>query len=158
MTKVKFCSHCNEWLPISEFGISRSLPSGLNRYCRKSVRIKMQIARSRPGFRSYRVKTAPKIRRVAQLLRRLSPTDRVREAIRHGVETQNEIARATKLPVDEICDILAELMLWSREVVSEIRDGKRVYLIREEKQPERKGNVLSSFASVKALMPGRKFA
>ncbi len=102
------------------------------------------------------------------MLRKLSPADRVREAIRCGAHTQKDIAQVTKLPKDEVCDALANLLLWTREIRTEIVNHTRRYLINEAaaelsqgneaSQPKRKRDrVLNpSFSSVGVLMPGRK--
>ena len=66
------------------------------------------------------------------MLRKLSPADRVREAIRCGAHTQKEIAQVTKLPKDEVCDALANLLLWTREIRTQIVRHQRLYFINED--------------------------
>ncbi|MFS8084167.1 MAG: hypothetical protein ACMG6H_00910 [Acidobacteriota bacterium] len=107
-------------------------------------------------------------RRIARMLRKLSPADRVREAIRCGALTQTEIAKVTKLPKDEVCDALANLLLWTREVRTQIINHQRVYFVNEAAEElaqamERPGKrrlghseLNPSFSSVGVLMPGRK--
>jgi len=97
------------------------------------------------------------------MLRKLSPADRVREAIRCGAKTQKEIAHVTKLPKDEVCDALANLLLWTREIRTQIVNHQRMYFVNEaiEELQKTAGNQLkrgfsSSFSSVGVLMPGRK--
>ena len=97
------------------------------------------------------------------MLRKLSPADRVREAIRCGARTQKEIAHVTKLPKDEVCDALANLLLWTREIRTQIVNHQRMYFVNEAMEELQKtaGNKLKrgltpSFSSVGVLMPGRK--
>jgi hypothetical protein len=99
------------------------------------------------------------------MLNKLSPVDRVREAIRKGSRTQRQIAQETRLGKDEIGDALANLLLWTREIRTEIIDNTRHYhlneteaaLLREETQnvPSRKRDVPSSFSALQGLMPGK---
>ncbi len=98
------------------------------------------------------------------MLRKLSPADRVREAIRCGAHTQKEIAAVTKLPKDEVCDALANLLLWTREIRTQIVRHQRMYFVNEALEeltkaqgtgPKRK-SLSDSFSTVGVLMPGRK--
>ena len=98
------------------------------------------------------------------MLRKLSPADRVREAIRCGAHTQKEIAQVTKLPKDEVCDALANLLLWTREIRTQIVRHQRMYFVNEaleelaksQTAAKRKRSLNPSFSSVGELMPGRK--
>ena len=104
------------------------------------------------------------------MLRKLSPADRVREAIRCGARTQKEIAQTTKLPKDEVCDALANLLLWTREIRTDVINHTRMYfaneiaedisrLANEAAHARRKRGepeLNPSFSSVGVLMPGRK--
>jgi hypothetical protein len=176
---LKRCPRCEESLPVSEFGVCRARKDGLNLYCKRCIRQK--IALSRKALKEYRtvrskhVTDADKLklalggkpglsrRRVSQILRKLSPADRVREAIRCGARTQNEIAHVTRLPKDEVCDALANLLLWTREIRTQIVNHQRMYFANEEMEKLQKapGNkakrgLTPSFSSVGVLMPGRK--
>jgi hypothetical protein len=105
-------------------------------------------------------------RRIARMLRKLSPADRVREAIRCGARTQKEIAQVTRLPKDEVCDALANLLLWTREIRTQVVSHTRMYFVnevteelakaREAAEAKRKRGLNPSFSSVGVLMPGRK--
>jgi hypothetical protein len=102
-------------------------------------------------------------RRIARLLRKLSPADRVREAIRCGARTQKHIAQVTKLPKDEVCDALASLLLWTREIRTEVVNHTRLYFVNEHSEKDAKTSgakrarsLTESFSSVGVLMPGRK--
>ena len=100
------------------------------------------------------------------MLRKLSPADRVREAIRCGAETQTQIAQVTRLPKDEVCDALANLLLWTREIRTQVIDHTRRYFVNEASEEltkarqaveaKRKRGFDPSFSSVGVLMPGRK--
>src|SRR5467141_2607839 len=185
--ELKKCPRCEELLPLSEFGVCRARKDGLNLYCKRCIRAK--IAQSRQALREYKnarikhgapgAKATPETsrvsldaksgfspRRIARMLRKLSPADRVREAIRCGAREQKEIAQVTKLPKDEVCDALANLLLWSREIRTQIVNHTRMYFVneaseeltraREAVEARRKGGLNPSFSSVGVLMPGRK--
>lgn len=177
---LKKCPRCEESLPLSEFGVCRARKDGLNLYCKRCIRQK--IALSRQALREYKKarvkhgspstaeksrltlnsKTVFSSRRIARMLRKLSPADRVREAIRCGAHTQKEIAQVTKLPKDEVCDALANLLLWTREIRTQIVRHQRMYFVNEaleelaKAQAKRNRSLNPSFSSVGELMPGRK--
>ena len=180
--ELKRCPRCEESLPLAEFGVCRARKDGLNLYCKRCIRQK--IALSRQALREYKKarvkhgtttasqkgavsldgKTAFSSKRIARMLRKLSPADRVREAIRCGAHTQKEIAAVTKLPKDEVCDALANLLLWTREIRTQIVRHQRMYFVNEALEElakaqgtaKRKRSLNPSFASVGVLMPGRK--
>jgi len=180
VVELKRCPRCEESLPLSEFGICRARKDGLNLYCKRCIRQK--ITQSRQALREYKnarvkhgITTADKPqtatdaklnfspRRIARMLRKLSPADRVREAIRCGAHTQKEIAQVTKLPKDEVCDALANLLLWTREIRTQIINHTRMYFVNEvieelakANQVPKKRGLNPSFSSVGVLMPGRK--
>ena len=179
--ELKRCPRCEESLPLSEFGVCRARKDGLNLYCKRCIRQK--IALSRQALREYKKarvkhggtttsqkgavsldgKTAFSSKRIARMLRKLSPADRVREAIRCGAHTQKEIAAVTKLPKDEVCDALANLLLWTREIRTQIVRHQRMYFVNEALEElaktqgvgKRNRSLNPSFASVGVLMPGR---
>jgi hypothetical protein len=177
--ELKRCPRCEEPLPLSEFGVCRARKDGLNLYCKRCIRQKISL--SRQALREYKKirgkhssstdadharvtldnKTALSARRFARMLRKLSPEDRVREAIRSGAHTQKELVQVTKLAKDEVCDALANLLLWTREIRTEIIDHTRQYFVNEAldglaKEAKRKRTLNPSFSSVGMLMPGRK--
>ncbi|MCM3901239.1 MAG: hypothetical protein ND866_06010 [Pyrinomonadaceae bacterium] len=184
--ETKDCPLCNQALSLSEFGICRARKDGRNLYCKSCIRKK--VTDSRQALREY--KSARK-RYVAQTLdsnemlpsdgeshaaaqhitrvvSKLSPIERVREAIKKNARTQKEIAQETKLGKDEIGDALANLLLWTREIRTEVIDNTRMYFINESPQlafsqvevglriPKRKPDVPSSFSALAGLMPGKK--
>lgn len=184
VVELKRCPRCEGSLPLAEFGVCRARKDGLNLYCKRCIRQK--IAQSRQALREYKnarikhgstvVPEASRVaidaksgfspRRIARMLRKLSPADRVREAIRCGAETQTEIAQVTRLPKDEVCDALANLLLWTREIRTQVINNTRRYFVnepseeltkaREVVEDGRKRGLNPSFSSVSVLMPGRK--
>jgi hypothetical protein len=184
VAELKRCPRCEESLALLEFGVCRARKDGLNLYCKRCIRQK--IAQSRQAMREYRnarikhgstvVPEASRVaidaksgfspRRIARMLRKLSPADRVREAIRCGAREQKEIAQVTRLPKDEVCDALANLLLWTREIRTQIVNHKRMYFVneaseeltkaREAVEARRSRSLNPSFSSVSVLMPGRK--
>jgi hypothetical protein len=171
--ELKRCPRCEESLPLSEFGVCRARKDGLNLYCKRCIRQK--IALSRQALREYkdaRRKSTVVLTKKSQdfknsfpphrmaRMRKLAPGDRVREAIRSGARTQKEIVQLTKLPKDEVCDALANLLLWTREIRTQLVKHQRVYFLIEadaQNAEKKSKHALSpSFSSVGVLMPGRK--
>ncbi len=184
--ETKVCPICINALPVSEFGVCRARKDGRNLYCKTCIRKK--VTNSRRALKEY--KTARKkyvadavletdeligmelapahgvaSATLSKLISRLSPVDRVREAIRKGARTQKEIAQETKLGKDEIGEALANLLLWTREIRTEVLDNTRMYFTNEletlvpqeisQPFPRRKGDMPSSFSALQGLMPGR---
>ena len=174
----KHCPICSNYLPISEFGICRARKDGRNLYCKSCIRNKVtQSRRALKEYKSVRKRCiAQHIEMTDQSIEissghypmrstsKLSPVDRVRDAIRKGARTQREIAQETKLGKDEIGDALANLLLWTREIRTRVVDNNRMYFLNEageaafEEQvqlPPRKRDVPSSFSCLQGIMPGR---
>ncbi len=177
--ETKDCPICAQALPVSEFGICRARKDGRNLYCKSCIRKK--VTESRQVLREY--KSARKryvsqqtleaqgndssSQNLSRLLSKLSPIERVREAIKKNARTQKEIAQETKLGKDEIGDALANLLLWTHEIRTEVVDNTRMYFINDAAEavtmqidtpqlPRRKPDVPSSFSALQGLMPGRK--
>ena len=177
--ETKDCPICAQALPLSEFGICRARKDGRNLYCKSCIRKK--VTESRQVLREY--KSARKryvsqqtleaqgndssSQSLSRLLSKLSPIERVREAIKKNARTQKEIAQETKLGKDEIGDALANLLLWTHEIRTEVVDNTRMYFINDASEsvvmqvdapplPRRKPDVPSSFSAIQGLMPGRK--
>jgi hypothetical protein len=177
--QVKHCPICSKDLPISEFGICRARKDGRNLYCKSCIRHKVtQSRRALKEYKTARKKYISQQVEIAELLSesagvgpypakamsKLSPVERVRDAIRRGSRTQREIAQETKLGKDEIGDALANLLLWTHEIRTQVVDNTRLYFLNDESEttiddgprlPARKRDVPSSFSSLQGLMPGR---
>jgi len=180
----KICPICALELPLSEFGVCRARKDGRNLYCKSCIRKK--VTDSRRALKEYR---SARKRHVSQplsddgatllsdnesnssanyprSLSKMTPVERVKDAIRKGARTQREIAQETRMGKDEIGDALANLLLWTREIKTQIVDNNRVYFINESSEsvmfydetpiPERKSDVPSSFSAIEGLMPGKK--
>jgi len=180
---TKQCPICAQELSLNEFGVCRARKDGRNLYCKSCIRKK--VTESRRALKEY--KSARK-RYISQqvdasgiygsegdeirasgpyagrLIGKLSPVDRVRDAIRKGARTQKEIAQDTKMGKDEIGDALANLLLWTREIRTDVVDNTRVYFINDSEVavpeenfriPKRKRDVPSSFSCLQGLMPGK---
>jgi len=182
MPDTKQCPICSQDLPLTEYGICRARKDGRNLYCKSCIRKK--VSESRKAFKAYKsvrhqyvaekmdaedTGLTPRRPSAMRQVSKMTPAERVCEAIRNGARTQKEIAQGTKLGKDEIGDALANLLLWTREVRTEVVDNNRLYFIneptpeldaRDEKSkpqlPPRKRDVPSSFSSVQDLMPGKK--
>jgi hypothetical protein len=180
----KNCPICSQQLPLSEFGVCRARKDGRNLYCKSCIRKK--VTDSRRALKEYRSarkrylsqpvsengahlldgesSSSPNYPRI---LSKLSPVERVREAIKKGARTQKEIAQETRLGKDEIGDAIANLLLWTREIKTKVIENNRHYFINESSEalmireealniPQRKRDVPSSFSALEGLMPGRK--
>ena len=180
----KSCPICSQQLPLSEFGVCRARKDGRNLYCKSCIRKK--VTDSRRALKEYR---SARKRYVSQpmldsaeghmneggnastmfprVLSKLSPIERVREAIKKGARTQKQIAHETRLGKDEIGDAIANLLLWTREIRTQTVGNTRLYFISESPEalqasqeisnlPQRKRDVPSSFSALHGLMPGKK--
>jgi len=178
--QVKHCPICSQDLPISEFGICRARKDGRNLYCKSCIRQKVtQSRRALKEYKSARKRYISQQIEITELIAgetisahyptksvsKLSPVERVRDAIRKGSRTQREIAQETKLGKDEIGDALANLLLWTHEIRTQVVGNTRLYFLNEAGEaaavadspvlPARKRDVPSSFSCLQGLMPGR---
>jgi hypothetical protein len=186
--ELKKCPRCEESLALSEFGVCRARKDGLNLYCKQCIR--RRIAQSRQAMREYKnarnrsgvnllgkradsENEAPaeySALYVARMLKKLTPAERVREAIRNGARTQKQIAHETKLAKDEIGDALANLLLWTHEIRTKMVDNTRMYFLNEIEEERavledgRSSKTIfglcsgpePSFSSLHVLMPGNR--
>ncbi len=177
----KHCPICSKDLSISEFGICRARKDGRNLYCKSCIRNK--VTQSRRALKEYKTARKKYISQQIEIaeylnnepgyssqqmpkpLSKLSPVERVRDSIRRGARTQKEIAQDTKLGKDEIGDALANLLLWTREIRTQIVENTRTYYLNDSAEaadgvdapslPARKRDVPSSFSCLQGLMPGK---
>ena len=177
----KYCPICAQDLPLAEFGVCRARKDGRNLYCKSCIRKK--VTDSRRALKEYRSARkrysnqalpdsswgspleASSAQSYSRLLSKLSPGERVKEAIKKGARTQKEIRKAAALGDDEVGEALANLLLWTREIKTQIIDNTRHYFINESSElalreesgelPKRKSDVPGSFSAIQGLMPGR---
>ena len=142
--QLKHCPICSQDLPIAEFGICRARKDGRNLYCKSCIRQKVTQSRralkeyksARKRFISQQIEMTELIAAdsnnapyAAKSISKLSPVERVRDAIRKGSRTQREIAQETKLGKDEIGDALANLLLWTHEIRTQVVGNTRLYFL-----------------------------
>ena len=178
--QLKHCPICSQDLPVAEFGICRARKDGRNLYCKSCIRQKVtQSRRALKEYKSARKRYISQQIEMTELISadtgnatypaksisKLSPVERVRDAIRKGSRTQREIAQETKLGKDEIGDALANLLLWTHEIRTQVVDNTRLYFLNDAgdaaavedspRLPARKRDVPSSFSCLHGLMPGK---
>jgi len=164
----KTCPICTGDLPLSEFGICRARKDGKNLYCKGCIRSK--VTNSRRALKDYRAARrrhviAPVVTVAAFLPPMLTPVEKVKDAIRRGARTQKDINIETGLTGDAIGDALAELLLWTREIKTQIINNARHYFINtsgiriqdsEVSLPARKADVQANTVSSEQLAVNSK--
>lgn len=148
--EIKNCPLCTGPLPISRFGLCRARRDGRNLYCMSCIREK--VAAQRKALKEYKAVRKQYQEPVfefepqsysAKSLFKLSPVEKVKDAIARGFHTQREIRSETKLGADEIGDALANLLLWTHEIRTQIVDDTRMYFLNTVEEVERKPCVTS---------------
>src|SRR5467141_1982130 len=110
ISPTKQCPICSEDLPLAEYGICRARKDGRNLYCKSCIRKK--VSESRRAFKAYKSvrhqyvvqkvdaggdagpEVSPTRRQyVTRQISKMTPVERVREAIKNGARTQREIAQ-----------------------------------------------------------------
>lgn len=112
----KYCPICKVDLPIDAFGFSQTSPDGRGYYCKSCVNNIRRAERQKE-----------KELRAEQQKLIGPPSKRVLDAIDQGARTQREIGRETGLSEDDLGDVIAELLLWSKAIRTQVIDGKRMY-------------------------------
>lgn len=140
----KHCPICIKDLPVDAFGLCRARRDGRNLYCKACIRDKVTAQRrALKEYKAIRKQYQPRLIECydeefsapAQPLSKLSPVERVKEAIRNGARTQQDVQQDTKLDKDSIGDAIANLLLWTKEIRRQIVGKTRMYFINEV--PER---------------------
>src|SRR5437016_13550440 len=105
----KHCPTCSQILPLTEFGICRARKDGRNLYCKSCIRKKVtESRRVLKAYKSVREQYATQIvldeapvgeledsddqSQTRQIIR-MTPVQRVREAINNGARTQQDRAQ-----------------------------------------------------------------
>lgn len=156
------CPLCDRDLPESAFGICRSRRLGRNLYDKACIRKK--VTDSRRALKEFKRRRREILEAQSEplfaelppvLVRKLSPVERVVEAITNGAKTQTEIRSASRLSDDEVGDALADLFS-TRELRTEMAGDDRVYFLNKKSEVIRKPSLPASFSTVKGLMPVMK--
>lgn len=151
-TETKHCPICTKDLPVSEFGLCNARKDRKNLYCKSCIRQK--VSDQRKALKEYKAVRKTYAQQQASLeeqygedtaksMRKLPPVERVKEAVANGARTQREIAHETKLSKDVIGDALADLLLWTLEIRTQVVDGTRLYFLNTVAEVERKPCVTS---------------
>jgi hypothetical protein len=129
---LRQCYRCQEFLPQARFGVRRASKDGLNTYCKNCIHNKIKEGRLRDRERRANIKALLDSKPLTECV---TPKQRaaglIKEALRAaaGPLTQEELRRGTHLGRETLCDALAELILWQREVRSLVVGERRVYLL-----------------------------
>lgn len=136
----RVCPECPKEVglqPARNFGRCRARKDGRNLYCLNCIRQK--VKNQRRAFKEYRLArtqvadTVPLNSPMFPLLHvaKLSPVERVKEAIRKGARTRREIALETRIVTAEIDDALVNLLLWTREIKTRLDGQTRHYFMND---------------------------
>jgi hypothetical protein len=129
---LRKCYRCQEFLPQERFGVRRASKDGLNTYCKNCIHNKIKEGRVRDRERRANIKALLDSKPLTECV---TPKQRavglIKEALRAaaGPLTQEQLRRGTHLGRETLCDALADLILWQREVRSMVVGDRRVYLL-----------------------------
>lgn len=136
--RKKYCPKCEKDLPIDSFGICKSRSDGRNGYCRVCIVATVRAFRQRK--REMKAAIRGHKRMIEALERKqfvkspyvpLSALAKVKNAVRDGCMTRDEIRARTRLQWDNLCEALAELT-FQQGVLRIVREGsKRKFQITE---------------------------
>lgn len=144
--QLKHCPICIKDLPVSEFGrnvyySNRGARDSRHIYCKSCVREKVNNFRAgRQNWRHVKRERQAKIIQAMLVAPQPEtrivkpPSEKVLEAIASGNRTQKEIKRETKLTKDEIGDALANLLLWTGEIRTQVIDDTRLYFLNQQEE------------------------
>jgi hypothetical protein len=170
-TKMKTCPYCSQELPISEFGVCRARKDGRNLYCKRCICKKITARRQAAKDRQQRYRTSNTTGAHDESVssRKLTPIERVRDAIAYGARTQQQIAQQTRLGREEIGYALATLLVWTREIGTKLEGETRTYFAKQgagvqtripketlDSHQESEAEADTSFSSLRVLMPGKQ--
>jgi hypothetical protein len=119
---------------LDKFGIckARTKDHCRNLYCK--ICICKKVNESRRELREYRRLRRDKpptiLRpREAPPVYNTPPIERMKKAIANGARTQRQIRRAARLTENQLSECLAALLLWTREIRSEMVGNQRHYFL-----------------------------
>ncbi len=118
---TRICPGCKVDLPLSSFYPNPRRKNGRSSKCRRCQRAVATQARKQVAVR--RVKRKP-----MQIAPRLTQKERVMQAIEQGCRTQEEIQRATRIRIDEVCMALARL--WDEDRLCRVSIRRRQYKLK----------------------------
>ena len=107
--RKKFCPHCRNNLPIANFGECKARPDGLNCYCKQCALDKVHVFRQRVRAMKAAQKEQKKLIEALERKQAVPSLAKVRNAVKAGCATRDEIQATTQLDWDQLGDALAEL-------------------------------------------------
>lgn len=118
--ETRLCPRCGCNWPLSEFGIDRARPDGRNLYCKKCIREKVSIHREvKRQWKSAQRK--PPVPSTSIWRMKITSKAKVELAYQKGITDRVAIQRETRIPWEELTDIIADLndaqtIRWNRKL------------------------------------------
>jgi hypothetical protein len=142
LVELKHCPRCEEPQPLAEFGVCRARKDGLNLYCKRCIREKINLARQsnrarlaaqRAALRAAYRQSPLSMEKLIEILTpapprprgrptpssgshrislKFSPKQRVVKALQWGPLQFNDLAYAARMSRDDLSDVLPSVMLW----------------------------------------------